>query len=40
MKSASEIHSLSEASVSALPCSDWDSLLELELEIVDRTESI
>ncbi len=40
MKSASEVHSFPEACVSALPCSDWEWLLELDPANVDRIESI
>lgn len=35
MKSASEVHSRSQTCISALPCSDWESLLESESADVD-----
>ena len=40
MKSAGEVHSFSEACVSALPCSNWESLVELDPANIKRMEPI
>ena len=40
IKAAGEVHSFSEAYASALPCSNWESLLELDPANVERMEPI